>query len=154
MKYAPPEPQDKLPPEDTENINSLLKNFNGDKTKFISENIKGISYSTALEIISAYGENLTAENIRDYIFNDPVSPCVTYVGGEIADFKVRSTQKDKKCYPDLLSAQSAYYAYITAKKSFSEKKAKLSGALNSGIKKLEKGSLRCAENLTNVGIWN
>lgn len=147
VRYIPPEPQDKLCPEDTEKINSLLKNFSGDKTKFICDNIKGISYATALEITSLYGENITAENIRDYIFNDPVFPCVVYANGEMSDFKVRSSEKDKTSYPDLLSAQSAYYAYTTEKKNFTEKKTKLSSALNSGIKKLEKRLAQMREKL-------
>ena len=138
VKYMPPEPQDKLPPDDTENIDEALKNFSGDKAKFISENIKGISFATALEIVDFYGGKITAAGIKNYIFSEPSSPCVTYENGEPSDFKVRSLTEHKKDYPDLLSAQSAYYSFVTAKKNFSEKKAKLSGALNSGIKKVDK----------------
>ena len=138
VRYTPPEPQDKLSPDDTQKIDELLKNFSGDRTKFICENIKGISYATALEITQTYGENLTAKNIYDYVFRDPISPCVTYENGEPNDFKVRSEKRDKKVYPDILSAQSAYYFYTTAKKNFNEKKTRLSSALNSGIKKLDK----------------
>ena len=147
VKYLPPEPQDKLSPEDTAKINTALKNFSGDKVKFISDNIKGISYATALEMVNAYGENLTAENIKDYIYSAPAAPCVTYINGEPADFKVRSTEKDKKLYPDILSAQSAYYSYTTAKKNFNEKKVKLSSALNSGVKKLDKRLAQMREKL-------
>ena len=138
VKYSPPEAQDKLSPDDTENIDGLLKNFSGDKVKFISENIKGISFATALETVNFFGENITAEDIKNYIFSGPVSPCVTYENGEPSDFKVRSQSADKKVYPDILSAQSAYYSFVTSKKNFSEKKAKLSGALNSAIKKVDK----------------
>ena len=138
VKYAPPEPQDKFAPDDTEKIDEALKNFSGDKAKFICENITGISYATALEITDFYGENLTAADIENYIFSNPISPCVTYENGEPSDFKVRSQNREQKAYPDILSAQSAYYSYTTAKKNFIEKKAKLSGALNSGIKKIDK----------------
>ena len=138
VKYTPPEPQDKLSPEDREKIDGLLENFSGDRAKFICENIKGIAYATALEIVNFYGGNATAKNIYDYIFCDPVSPCVTHENGEPNDFKVRSSMKDKKVYPDILSAQSAYYSYTTAKSNFGEKKIKLSSALNAGIKKVEK----------------
>lgn len=147
VKYAPPEPQDKLSPEDTVKINGILKNFSGDKTKFICDNIKGISYATAFEIVSCYGENLTAENIYDYIFSNPAAPCVTYAANEPADFKVRSTEKDKKSYPDILSAQSAYYSYVTAKKNFTERKTKLLSALNAGVKKLDKRLAQMREKL-------
>ena len=138
VKYLPPEPQDKLSPDDGEKIDEALKNFSGDKAKFISEKIKGISFSTALEMVELYGENLNASNLRNYIFSDPVSPCVIYENGEPSDFKVRSENKDKKLYPDILSAQSAYYSFTTSKKNFTEKKTKLSGAVNSGMKKLDK----------------
>ena len=117
VKYVPPEPQDKFSPEDTQKINEALKNYSGDKTQFICENIKGISYTTALEITSFYGGNLTAENIYDYIFSAPVEPCVTYENGEPDDFKVRTQKANKKVYPDILSAQSAYYSYTTDRKS-------------------------------------
>ena len=138
VKYTPPEPQDKLSPDDVGKTDEALKNFSGDKAKFLSENVKGISYTTALEIVEFYGENLTAENLKNYVFSEPVAPCVTYENGEPSDFKVRSEKKDKKLYPDVLSAQSAYYLYTTTKKSFNEKKIKLSSALNSGLKKVEK----------------
>ena len=138
VKYTPPEPQDKLSPDDTENIGEALKNSVGDRAKFISENVKGISYATALEIVEFYGGNVTAENLKNYVFYEPAAPCVTYENGEPADFKVRSRKADKKLYPDVLSAQSAYYSYTTSKKNFNEKKIKLSSALNSGLKKVEK----------------
>ena len=138
VKYLPPEPQDKLSPDDTGKIDGALKNFSGDKAKFISENIKGISYATALEITNFYGGSVTAEDIKNYVFSDPISPCVTYENGEPSDFKVRSESADKKDYPDILSAQSAYYSFITAKKSFTEKKTRLLSAVNAGVKKLEK----------------
>lgn len=138
VKYCPPEPQDKLSPDDTVKINALLKNHTGDKADFICNNIKGISYATALDITDFYGESPTAENIRDYIFSDPAAPCVIYSDGEPCDFRVRSKSDEKKSYPDVLSAQSAYYAFVTAKRSFTEKKNRLLSALGSGVKKLDK----------------
>ena len=138
VKYSPPEPQEKLPPDDTLKIAVALENYGGDRAKFICENIRGISFATALEIVDFYGGNPTAEDIKSYIFSDKTEPCVTYENGEPSDFKARSQRKDKKVYPDILSAQDAYYSYIIAKRNFTEKKAKLLGALNSGIKKLEK----------------
>ena len=138
VKYTPPEPQDKLSPDDTENVDRALKNYGGDRAKFLSENVKGISFTTALEIADFYGENLTAANLKNYVFSDPAAPCVTYENGEPSDFKVRSQKQDKKLYPDVLSAQSAYYFYTTSKKNFNDKKIKLSSALNAGLKKVEK----------------
>ena len=138
VKYLPPEPQDKIPPDDTKRLDAALKNFSGDRAGFISENVKGIAYSTALDIVDFCGGNVTAEDIKNYVFYEPAAPCVTYENGEPSDFKVRSQSRDKIEYPDILSAQAAYYSFVTAKKNFNEKKVKLSSALNAGIKKVEK----------------
>lgn len=138
VKYSPPEPQEKFSPEDTEKINSAITNFSGSKIDFICANVKGIAYSTAAEIVALYGENLTAENIYEYIFKLPPSPCVTYKDGEPSDFKVRSVERDKKSFPSVLEAQSFYYLYATEKKKLADKKNRLVSALNSGIKKIDK----------------
>lgn len=138
VKYLPPEPQEKLPPESIEEIDSLLKNYSGDRAKFISENIRGISYATAEEIASFYGENLSGKNVYEYIFSLPPAPCVIFTDGEPTDFKVRSLSGSKKNFEDLLSAQSYYYSYVTRKRNFYEKKNKLLSALNAGIKKSDK----------------
>lgn len=137
VKYTPPEPQDKLSPDDTQGIADALKDYSGERVKFISERVKGISFATALEMVNTYGESITAEDVRDYVYS-VARPCVTYCDGEMNDFKVKSTQSDKKLYPDILSAQSAYYSYTVVKKQFNEKKNKLLSALNSGMKKLDK----------------
>lgn len=148
VKYELPPPQDKLSPSDIEGIDELLKERGGDKAKLISENVKGISYSTALEIVADCHGNATGKRIFDYVYSDSVSPCVTYTDGEPADFKARSSQTDKELYPDILSAQSAYYALVTVKRSFAEKKARLAGAVDSLIKKCEKRLAQVREKLS------
>lgn len=65
-------------------------------------------------------------------------PCVTYLDGNPHDFKVRSSEKDKKIYPDLLQAQSEYYSYVYNRKLFSGKKHRLESALSAAVKKTEK----------------
>ncbi len=137
-KYKLPEPQQKAAPDD---INRLKKAFDGaygDKAKFISENVKGISYSTALDIVDFYGENLTATDVNRYIFAEQYEPCVTFAEGKPVDFKVRSSAKNKQIYNTLLSAQSAYYAYVCSEKAFINLKRKLQSAVLSACKKLEK----------------
>lgn len=138
VKYTLPAPQDKFSPCDTENIAKALSGFGGDKAQFISDNIKGICYATALEIINLYGENPTAEQIKSFIFDEKPEPCVVYSDGQPSDFKVRSSSSDRKMYPDVLSAQSAYYSFVTEKRNFNEKKTKICSALNAAVKKIEK----------------
>jgi len=136
-KYTLPEPQDKASPDNLSELESVLK-IGGDRVKLISEHIKGIAFATAAEMVNVYGENITAQNIYDYVFNCEISPCVTYTDGEPSDFKVRSTEKDKKVYPTLLQAQSAYYDYIYKKRAFESAKTKLESALSGAVKKVEK----------------
>ncbi len=138
VKYCPPEPQNKLSPEDTEALAAALSGFGGDKVCFLSDNVKGICYATALEIVAYYGENPTAEQVKSFIFSDPAAPCIVYADGEPCDFKVRSKAEEQRLYPDVLSAQSAYYSFVTAKRNFTEKRTRLSSALNSAIKKSDK----------------
>ena len=138
VKYCPPEPQDKISPEDTEALAAALCSFGGDKVRFLSDNVKGICYASALEIVAYYGENPTAEQVKSFIFSDPAAPCVVYADGEPCDFKVRSKAEEQRPYPDVLSAQSAYYSFVTAKRNFTEKRTRLSSALNSAIKKSDK----------------
>ncbi|MDE6504291.1 MAG: NFACT family protein [Clostridia bacterium] len=137
-KYSLPEPQDKISPDDLPAIKSVFAGFGGDKAKFISERIKGISYATALDIIETYGESITAEQTAEYLSGAVYAPCVTFLNGEETDFKTRSASSAQRRYESVLEAQTAYYEAITAKQEFAEKKRKLEGALSSAIKKLEK----------------
>ena len=137
-KYALPEPQDKIPPDDLPAIKTAFSNVCGDRAKFISERIKGVSYATALDIIETYGENVTAEQTANYLSGTVYATCVTFSNGEETDFKVRSASPTQRRYESVLEAQTAYYAAITAKQEFAEKKRKLLTALASAIKKTEK----------------
>ncbi len=137
-KYALPEPQDKIPPDDLPAIKTAFSNVCGDRAKFISERIKGVSYATALDITETYGENVTAEQTANYLSGTVYAPCVTFSNGEETDFKVRSASPTQRRYESVLEAQTAYYAAITAKQEFAEKKRKLLTALASAVKKTEK----------------
>ncbi len=138
VKYVPPEPQDKIAPGDLTGLESVLKNVSGDAAKYICEHIKGIAYSTALDMVSRYGENITAKDVFDYVYNDASEPCVIYAGGEPVDFCVRSNMPETKRFASVLEAQSAYYSYVYAKRKFQEKKSKLESAVSGAIKKVEK----------------
>lgn len=137
-KYLLPEPQDKIDPKDLAELEKAFDGFSGDIAKGISEKVKGVAYSTALDIALTYGENITARDINAYICGEQCNPCVTFLNGEPNDFKVRSADLNAKKYPTVLEAQTAYYAYICGKQRFEDKKRRLCGALSSSIKKLEK----------------
>lgn len=138
VKYTPPEPQDKVAPYDLSGLEEVMKYATGDKAKFICEKIKGVAYATALEMVMLYGDDITAQNIYDYIFNIPAKPCVTCIDGKLNDFRVRSVMEGRKEYSGILQAQCEYYSYVYKKRTFDEKKRQLESALASAIKKIEK----------------
>lgn len=150
VKYVPPEPQDKIAPDDIEGLKKALKSADG-KVDFLCGRVKGIAYSTALEMVEAYGENITAQNIYDYIFKEKAEPCVTFSDGLPSDFKVRSDSQDKKLYHSLLEAQRAYYTYEYEKTSFRDKRTKLESALGGAVKKAEKRLAEENEKLAECG---
>lgn len=138
VKYTLPTGQEKISPRDTDGLKRLFELRSSDLAKFISDNIKGVAYSTALEIVSTYGEKATVEQIQSYLCGDFCEPCVIYREGEPVDFKVRSADKNAKKYPSVLEAQTAYYAYVTQKDEFELKKRRILTILNSALKKCEK----------------
>ena len=138
VKYVLPEPQDKILPDDLKALERAFENAAGDRAKFIADKVKGIAYSTALEIVETYGEKLSAKAVNSYICGGQIAPCVTFTDGEPSDFKVRSTAAKQRGYGSVLAAQTAYYKYVSAKKRFDEKKRRLQGALSAAVKKLEK----------------
>ena len=81
-KYALPEAQDKLSQNDRAGIAAALSDCGGDIAKFISERVRGVSYSTALEIAETYGEEITADDIVNYLGGEAYSPCVTFLNGK------------------------------------------------------------------------
>lgn len=138
VQYTLPEPQDKYSPRNMAQITHIFDGNDGDKSKIISDKIKGVSYATALETVAKYGENLTGKDVFDYLNDENTAPCVTFIGGEPSDFKVRSASPEKRAYNTVLEAQTAYYAAINAKKDFEDKVRKLTSALSSAVKKQEK----------------
>ena len=138
VKYTLPAGQDKISPYDKTGLERLFENKPSDLAKFISDNVKGVAYSTALEIASTYGEDASPEEIQSYLCGDNCEPCVIYRNGEPADFKVRSTDKNARKFPSVLEAQAEYYAYVGQKDEFELKKRRILTVLNSAVKKCEK----------------
>lgn len=137
-KYTLPQPQGKADPTDIGQLKQAFAGKSGDAAAFICNAVEGIAYSTALEMVATYGEDITCEQVYDYVNGGESAPCITMKEGEPADFKVRSTDNTAKPYPTLLEAQCDYYTFVYEKKTFAESKRKLSSALNSNVKKLEK----------------
>lgn len=138
VKYALPEPQDKISPQSLCEIRNLLENDYSDKAKLLADGIRGIAYSTAHEIVQSFNGNPCAEDVNRYICGGQKNPCVVFTEGKPTDFKVRSVEKNKISYDSVLKAQTAYYDYVTERRDFEEEKSRLSSALNSSVKKLEK----------------
>ncbi|MDE6585250.1 MAG: NFACT family protein [Clostridia bacterium] len=137
VKYTLPEAQDKIAPDDLKGINEALC-AGGDIAKIISSKVRGVSYSTALDIVETYGENVTAKKIVSYLSGEVYAPCVTYRDGVETDFKVRSASTSAKRFESVLKAQTAYYAAECSRQSFDDEKRKLLSMLSSVVKKVEK----------------
>ena len=138
VKYTLPAGQEKISPYDKKGVEKLFENRPADLAKFISDNIRGVAYSTALDIVLTYGENASPEEIQTYLCGNYCDPCVIYRNGEPADFKARSADKSAKKYPSVLEAQAEYYAYVTQKDEFELKKRRIITVLNAAVKKCEK----------------
>lgn len=136
-QYELPEPQDKADPTDLSALREALAHGCAG-AEFIADKVTGISYATALDIEETFGGRAGADDICKYVSGAYFAPCVTYKKGVPCDFKVCCRGGEKKNYPSVLEAQTAYYAYVCAKKAFDDRKRKLDSALKSAEKKCEK----------------
>ncbi len=137
-KYLLPEPQDKIPPDDLPALEEAFKYAAGDMAAFIANTVKGVAYSTALDMVETYGEKISAKNVNRYICGGQSNPCVTFLNGEPNDFKVKCAFGERREYPTVLEAQTAYYDYLYKKQTFTAAQKRLQSALASAVKKTEK----------------
>lgn len=137
VPYLLPDPQDKISPDDLPALAALLSG-GGDRAKLIADNVRGVSYATAAELVEALGQNLTAEGINSYICGGQLQPCVVFAGENPVDFRVRSTSLNAVRYPTLLAAQKAYYDSVTSAAEFSARQKKLTSSVAAVLKKAEK----------------
>lgn len=136
-KYALPEKQEKCDPTDLSSLEKAFENACGDRAKFIADNVAGIAYVTAIDIVNLYGENASAKDVYEYVNSADCQPCVVYRGGVPTDFKARLCGGAKP-YKTLLEAQADFYTLQVTDKRFADKKRKLLSAVNSAEKKVEK----------------
>lgn len=146
-KYALPEKQDKCDPTDLSSLKKTFENEVGDRAKFIADNVLGIAYATALDIVEKYGENAGAEEVFSYVNSPDYHPCVVFRGGEPTDFKARLTD-DGKPYETLLEAQADFYTFQVTAKRFNDKKRRLVSAVCAARKKAEKRFALALEKLS------
>ena len=138
-KYELPEPQDKANPLDLLSLEGAMHNYaGGDRARFLANAVTGISYATACDIEARFCGNACAKDIYDYVAGRYNSPCVTYREGAPDDFKASWFGSEKREFGSVLEAQEAYYAYVSEKKAFEDRKRRLAGALKSAEKKCEK----------------
>lgn len=142
VAYVLPQPQDKTDPTRREDLEKLWAQTGGfagdDPAKFISENLAGIAYSTATDMVAECGDRASAEQIYRYVTQKEPRPCVAVRDGEPYDFKAVGGDGEKIPYGSVLDAQKAYYAYVCKKQTFTEKKRKLDGAVAGALKKADK----------------
>ena len=139
VKYALPAPQDKISQSDFDGLKKLFStDFNGDAAKFISDNVRGVCYSTALDMVKKFGERLTGEQAYNYLNLTAPAPCVTYVKNEPHDFNVFSSSENAKLYDNVLAAQSAYYSFVVHRDRLEDRRRRILASVSAAIKKAEK----------------
>ena len=137
VKYELPAPQEKISPDDLPALEKA-EFTGGDLAKFISDNIRGIAYTTARDIADYCGGKFDAKRVNSYIFGGQSAPCVIYEDGKPKDFKAVYFGKNAKKFDSVLDAQTAYYDEVISEKLFDGEKKRLVSALMSHIRKAEK----------------
>ncbi|MDE7083802.1 MAG: NFACT family protein [Clostridia bacterium] len=145
--YRLPEKQEKCDPTDFAALEKTFENLSGDAAKFIADNVAGIAYVTAADIVNEYGDNVTAEQVYNYINLPDCRPCIEYRDGVAVDFKARRLGGAKP-YKTILEAQADFYTEAVTKKRFADKKRRLLSAVNSAEKKVEKRLAQTYDKLT------
>ncbi|MCD8307955.1 MAG: NFACT family protein [Clostridia bacterium] len=133
--YTLPVSQHKVLPDDLEGIRKALSESGPDA---LHECITGIAHVTAEDIISTYGEGVTAEQVYEYLNSDDICPCVILEGSKVTDFCARSSSPLAVPRESILQAQTEFYDSATAEATLQSRKAGYSASLNAALKKAEK----------------
>lgn len=133
VKYTPPSPQDKVNPSDFAALQSVLKEADGDLSRFLFTRVAGLAPSTAEMIVASFRGGDFARHVYEFIFSDECEPCVR----EGQDFFARRVEGGIP-FPTLSAAQTYFYTKRRAEKQFELLKRKLEAAASGAKKKQEK----------------
>ncbi|MDE6059839.1 MAG: NFACT family protein [Clostridia bacterium] len=132
VKYTLPAPQDKVNPLDFAALQTVLKEADGDRARFLFTHVAGLAPSTAEMIVSSYKGGDFAKHVYDFIFSNECEPCVTQT-----DFFARKVEGGIP-FPTLSAAQTYFYTKRRAEAQFAQLKRKLESAASTAVKKHEK----------------
>ncbi|MCD8295864.1 MAG: NFACT family protein [Clostridia bacterium] len=133
--YTLPLSQHKVLPDDLEGIRRALAESGPDA---LHECITGIAHVTAEDIISTYGEGVTAEQVYEYLNADEIHPCVIVEGNRITDFCARSSSPLASPRDSILKAQTEFYDSATQEAALQSRKSAYNASLSGALKKVEK----------------
>ena len=140
--YTLPPMQEKIEPTEKEKIIKLFNDFKGgDFASYIFENVKGLAFVTADNLVKGYCgiEKYDTEKFYDYfynyIFGSNISPCVKLINGVPCDFFVKG---DGLAFKTLNAAQNYYYTIKESNQQFNELKRRLTEKVKAVQKKDEK----------------
>ncbi len=133
--YVLPVSQHKVLPDDLEGIRMALDESGPDA---LHEMITGIAHVTAEDIIGTYGENVTAEQVYEYLNAEKPSPCVLLDGGRITDFCARSSSPLAVPRDSILEAQQEFYDAATQEADLQARKKAYNAALAAALKRTER----------------
>ncbi len=133
--YTLPLSQHKVLPDDLEGIRRALAESGPDA---LHECITGIAHVTAEDIISEYGEEVTAEQVYEYLNADDIRPCVILEGSKITDFCARSSSPLAVPRDSILLAQEEFYDSAMQETALQSRKAGYMSSLSGALKKAEK----------------
>jgi len=144
LMYEPAPAQEKLLPNDFENIKAALDNFNGSELfDFLINNVAGLAPNSINEIIFNAGgkkENLINE-LKNFVTNKKIAPNIKIAGDKITDFYLydfKSVSGEIKNFETLNEAASYYFASKELKIKLGDKSRQLNQVLNTAIKKITK----------------
>lgn len=143
-KYVLPAPQDKVNPSDAAALEAVCAQAEGDPAHFLFTHVAGLAPCTAEEIAAAYPGGGLARFVRDYIFSDDISPCVTENNGNVTDFFARM-HPGARPFDTLSAAQEYYYRKKRARAALEGTRRRLLAAVRQAIKKQEKRLAQIAE---------
>lgn len=151
--YAPPPAQDKTDFTDLAALTQTLRAFSGgDLGEFLFSRVKGFSYPTAKELaVCTFGADVRpslseeetgrlTKGLCEFMQKEE-TPCVLTVNGKPLDFfpfPYQTLSGEVSLFPDLLSAQDAFYSRKEGKKLLDEGKKRLQSAVKSHENKLKR----------------